>query len=83
MSSSSDRKMPAEGVYANLIDGVTDNVQSFYDLAQKYSLPLKADDLIAAGGIAPCIALLLRQMITASFAGLGGFSFMVQENTDG
>ena len=78
-----DRGIIAEGVYANLIDGVAGIVQSFCDLARHYSLPVKAGDLIATGGITPCVALPHGQMITASFAGLGDFSFMVQENTDG
>lgn len=79
----SDSGILAEGVYANLIDGIAGIVQSFCDLARQYSLPVNAGDLIATGGITPCVALPHGQMITASFTGLGHFSFMMQENTDG
>jgi 2-keto-4-pentenoate hydratase len=76
----SDSGILAEGVYNNLIDGVAGIVQSFFDLARQYSLPVKAGDLIATGGITPCVALPHGQLITASFTGLGDFSFLVQEN---
>lgn len=83
VSLSSDSGILAEGAYNNLIDGVAGVVQSFFDLASQYSLPVKAGDLISTGGITPCVALPHGQLITASFTGLGIFSFMVQENTVG
>jgi len=79
----SDNGMLAEGVYANLIDGVAGIVEGFCDLARQYCLPVKAGDLVATGGITPCVALPHGRLITASFTGLGVFSFMVKENTDG
>lgn len=76
---SSDNGILAEGNYGALIDGVAGIVQSFCDLARRYSLPVKTGDLIATGGITPCVPLPHGQMMTASFTGLGDFSFMVQE----
>lgn len=79
---SSDSEVLAKGIYENLIDGVANIVKSFCALAHEHDLPVKPGDLIATGGITPCVPLPHDQILTVSLSGLGDFSFMLRNDND-
>ena len=64
-----------EGLYRNLLKPPVDLLADFLKLAKKHNLPLKEGQLVATGGISPCVEVNAKKKYSVDFGQCGSFSF--------
>ncbi|MBH0028543.1 hypothetical protein I6F53_16340 [Pseudoalteromonas sp. SWN29] len=71
-----DNKIPViEGLYNNLLKSPFNLLTDFLELAKKHNLPLREGQLVATGGISPCVEINAKKKYQVNFNHLGTFSF--------
>ncbi|WP_392343949.1 hypothetical protein [Pseudoalteromonas prydzensis] len=66
-----------EGLYSNLLKSPVDLLTDFLKLAKTHNLPLKEGQLVATGGISPCVEVNAKKKYLADFGQFGSFSFVL------
>lgn len=70
-----NKESVTEGNYQTLLKSPLNLLTDFLELAKKHNLPLKEGQLVATGGISPCVEIDSKKKYEVNFNQLGTFGF--------